>query len=215
MCVGSLPAEVSPELKKARRKGQTAADEPPPTEHADRQTADTQRLPVGRAACTRAVVIQHGWHKALPCSLVLLAPATGRRHQLRVHCATEWGHPIVGDLCYCEEDRSRSVPRMMLHAWRLSLPCDTRDTAEVHSAEQRAARKRMRKEKIAGRTEQQDEAAVQMRLLEIASGARKALDAPQMAEVSVTASGAPLLILRAGNRLMHFLSAEPSREPCS
>lgn len=32
-------------------------------------------------------------------TLVLLKPHTGRRHQLRVHCAFI-GHPIVGDLTY-------------------------------------------------------------------------------------------------------------------
>ena len=50
-------------------------------------------------------------------ALVLVAPLTGRRHQIRVHLA--WiGHPIVGDPLF---DRTGSVPRTALHAWRLGF----------------------------------------------------------------------------------------------
>ena len=50
--------------------------------------------------------------------IVLLLPKTGRRHQLRVHMA-HVGHPIVGDYTYCGDG---DAPRMMLHAWSLTLP---------------------------------------------------------------------------------------------
>ena len=58
---------------------------------------------------------------------------TGRTHQIRVHCAAA-GHPIVGDPVYGKRraagtgrssdplaPRLRSIPRQMLHAWRLSF----------------------------------------------------------------------------------------------
>ncbi|CAG9578374.1 conserved hypothetical protein [Leishmania major strain Friedlin] len=71
-----------------------------------------------------------------PVTLVLLAPHTGRRHQLRVHCRAI-GFPIVGDTSYCADlPWCTALPlgsspstwvtagarRMYLHAWRLLLP---------------------------------------------------------------------------------------------
>jgi len=64
-------------------------------------------------------------------SLVVLRPATGRTHQIRVHLAHA-GHPIVGDDLY-GGPRHRGVRdaalrgalspgHPLLHAWRLSLP---------------------------------------------------------------------------------------------
>lgn len=51
---------------------------------------------------------------------VLLSPITGRRHQLRVHCA-EIGHRVVGDFTYSDR-RDVSPFRMFLHAHRLVVP---------------------------------------------------------------------------------------------
>jgi len=49
---------------------------------------------------------------------------TGRTHQIRVHCATI-NHPIVGDSVYCSRKAVKglikSIPRQMLHAWRLGF----------------------------------------------------------------------------------------------
>ncbi len=49
---------------------------------------------------------------------------TGRTHQIRVHCAAI-NHPIVGDPIYggkkAAKKLSTSVPRQMLHAWRLEF----------------------------------------------------------------------------------------------
>lgn len=50
-------------------------------------------------------------------SLLLLAPVTGRSHQLRVHLAS-LGHPILGDALY----GGAPAPRLMLHASGLALP---------------------------------------------------------------------------------------------
>lgn len=50
-------------------------------------------------------------------ALLLLAPQTGRTHQLRVHAASALGLPIHGDPLY-----GRAGGGMMLHAWRLTVP---------------------------------------------------------------------------------------------
>lgn len=46
---------------------------------------------------------------------VLLAPLTGRTHQLRVHLASI-GHAILGDALYAGEAALQAAPRLMLHA---------------------------------------------------------------------------------------------------
>jgi len=63
-----------------------------------------------------------GLHRDADRSLVLLAPRTGRTHQLRVHLA--WiGHPILGDRLYGRpDDPAQAAPRLLLHAHRLVLP---------------------------------------------------------------------------------------------
>lgn len=50
-------------------------------------------------------------------SLLLLAPVTGRSHQLRLHLAS-LGHPILGDRLY----EGPPDTRLMLHASALALP---------------------------------------------------------------------------------------------
>jgi 23S rRNA pseudouridine955/2504/2580 synthase len=55
--------------------------------------------------------------------LVQLDPQTGRMHQLRAHLSII-GRPILGDPYYGGQAtlRGESIPRLMLHAWRLDLP---------------------------------------------------------------------------------------------
>jgi RluA family pseudouridine synthase len=48
-------------------------------------------------------------------TLVQVHPATGRRHQIRVHLF-HIGHPIVGDLKYGDRTLQGRYPRLMLHA---------------------------------------------------------------------------------------------------
>ena len=77
--------------------------------------------------------------RASHVALLVLAPRTGRTHQLRVHCAHA-GHPIVGDDLYGgprhrgirdEALRSCLAPsHTYLHAWRLHLPA-TGETREL------------------------------------------------------------------------------------
>ena len=91
---------------------------------------DRRRMTVcedGRAAVTDYIV----WDRAPHVSLVRLAPATGRTHQLRVHLAHA-GHPVVGDDLYggprhravraAELRRLLNPGRPLLHAWRMHLP---------------------------------------------------------------------------------------------
>ena len=53
-------------------------------------------------------------------TLVEASPRTGRRHQLRVHFYS-LGHPIVGDTRYHMPRWAESLPRLMLHAWKLKI----------------------------------------------------------------------------------------------
>lgn len=62
-----------------------------------------------------------GEHAGREASLLWLTPHTGRRHQLRLHCA-HGGHPIVGDLTYADD---RLMYRMFLHAAALELPLES------------------------------------------------------------------------------------------
>ncbi|HSI47051.1 MAG TPA: pseudouridine synthase [Ideonella sp.] len=52
---------------------------------------------------------------------LLLTPITGRSHQLRVHLQAI-GHPILGDELYAPPEVEAASPRLMLHAWQLTLP---------------------------------------------------------------------------------------------
>jgi tRNA pseudouridine32 synthase/23S rRNA pseudouridine746 synthase len=51
---------------------------------------------------------------------VLLQPITGRSHQLRVHLQY-LGHPILGDLLYADALGLSLLPRLALHAQRLTF----------------------------------------------------------------------------------------------
>jgi 23S rRNA-/tRNA-specific pseudouridylate synthase len=79
---------------------------------------------------------------------------TGRRHQLRVHCAVI-GHPIVGDATYTPVTPPRGVaaaadavappaPRMMLHAQRLRVDIDIAAVGAL-SLRERIQQKRKRR----------------------------------------------------------------------
>ncbi|KAF6212623.1 hypothetical protein GE061_013149 [Apolygus lucorum] len=73
-----------------------------------------------RPATTRLLVLERGIFEGYPTTKVILKPTTGRRHQLRVHCA-HLGHTIVGDFTYsCRKDINPE--RTFLHALRLTLP---------------------------------------------------------------------------------------------
>lgn len=65
-------------------------------------------------------------------TLLRVFPATGRRHQIRVHLY-HIGHPILGDLRYGDRTRQERFPRLMLHAVAVefALPSGERVTVEA------------------------------------------------------------------------------------
>lgn len=67
-------------------------------------------------------------------ALMELSPETGRMHQLRVHMASI-GRPILGDVRYGGALTAGGfpVPRLMLHAARLSYPHPDGETATVEA----------------------------------------------------------------------------------
>ncbi|QIB66433.1 pseudouridine synthase [Kineobactrum salinum] len=70
----------------------------------------------GREALTRFEVMERGSDR----SRLLLAPVTGRSHQLRIHMR-ELGHPILGCDMYAHEAALAMAPRLLLHATSLEL----------------------------------------------------------------------------------------------
>jgi 23S rRNA pseudouridine1911/1915/1917 synthase len=75
----------------------------------------------GALPATTDVIVREVLPRAL---LVEARPRTGRKHQIRVHLAHA-GLPILGDTTYGVRRAGTSAlaaPRLMLHAWRLSLP---------------------------------------------------------------------------------------------
>lgn len=76
----------------------------------------TWTRPEGKRALTRYKVV-----KRFPgYTLVLLAPKTGRTHQLRVHMLSE-NHPILGDPVYGRKDARFPDAGLMLHASALTI----------------------------------------------------------------------------------------------
>ena len=81
-------------------------------------TADRPAVRIGGPDAVPAetdVLVREALEGAL---LLEVRPRSGRRHQVRVHLAHA-GLPILGDAVYGRPDAS--VPRLMLHAWRLEL----------------------------------------------------------------------------------------------
>ncbi len=74
----------------------------------DAKTALTQWVATAQAADGSATLVE-------------LTPLTGRTHQLRAHLKAI-GHPILGDRLYGAPAPTDALPRLHLHAWRLTLP---------------------------------------------------------------------------------------------
>ncbi len=79
-------------------------------------------VPGGKEAVTRYNVYKY--KNCNDYSVVEVYPETGRTHQIRVHLKYV-GHPIVGDYLYAGRKVSRGdrawAPRVMLHAWKISV----------------------------------------------------------------------------------------------
>lgn len=65
-------------------------------------------------------------------TLVRAFPHTGRRHQIRVHLYSI-GHPVAGDLRYGERTQQEKVPRLMLHAERITFRVMSGDSVTVEA----------------------------------------------------------------------------------
>jgi 23S rRNA pseudouridine1911/1915/1917 synthase len=91
-----------------------------------RSRADRKRFAPVAAGGRRAVTDWRVLRRYEGCSLVLLAPKTGRTHQLRVHLRL-LGTPVLGDPLYGGKDSRFPGATLMLHAWRLriTLPGET------------------------------------------------------------------------------------------
>lgn len=65
-------------------------------------------------------------------TLLRVSPATGRRHQIRVHLY-HIGHPILGDLRYGDRARQERFPRLMLHALSLEFALPSGDHVTIEA----------------------------------------------------------------------------------
>lgn len=73
-----------------------------------------------KPAITHWQAIEHFNLQGQPVTRVELTPITGRSHQLRVHMQY-LGHPIIGDTLYATAEQQQLMPRLCLHAERLSF----------------------------------------------------------------------------------------------
>ena len=87
-----------------------------------------------KPALTHWQALEHFEIQGQPVTRVKLTPITGRSHQLRVHMQY-LGHPIVGDTLYASREHQALMPRLCLHAERLSFQHPLSDDAvEYHLA---------------------------------------------------------------------------------
>lgn len=100
-----------------------------PIDHHPKNKKKMKVDPKGRSALTffQAVESYEG------ASLLKIQIPTGVRHQIRVHLAYE-GFPILGDTLYGQIDYPDDIPRLFLHATRLSFrhPQAPHARIEVH-----------------------------------------------------------------------------------
>jgi 23S rRNA pseudouridine1911/1915/1917 synthase len=85
-----------------------------------RSRRDRTRFAPVAAGGRRAVTDWRVLRRYDGCSLLLLAPRTGRTHQLRVHLRL-LGTPVLGDPLYGGMDARFPGATLMLHAWKLRI----------------------------------------------------------------------------------------------
>jgi len=74
-----------------------------------------------KRAISQVCILSHEQLDGMLVTRLALTPHTGRRHQLRVHCALVLGHPIVGDFSYAGV-QAESARRTYLHSEMLMIP---------------------------------------------------------------------------------------------
>ena len=96
----------------------------------DRQKMAVVTPPRGKLAITNYSVKK----KSDTASLIECQLLTGRTHQIRVHMKS-LGNPILGDPIYSRTAKQNvQVPRLMLHAWKLSfIHPETKEEMNFHS----------------------------------------------------------------------------------
>lgn len=105
-----------------------------------RGTIDTP-LTIEKGESSRAVPDRAGQPAVTHFSVIRKLPAgralleiileTGRTHQIRAHMQSA-GHPVSGDPVYGSDRRGDQRGRLLLHAWKISLPHPvTGDTIEI------------------------------------------------------------------------------------
>nr|CAH8846453.1 unnamed protein product [Trichobilharzia regenti] len=109
-----------------------------------------------RESSTTVIILDYGNLMGEPATRVLLIPNTGRRHQLRVHCAVGLGHPIAGDITYSRRPfnhidveykhdvyRTHNIhldyklKRMMLHAYYMEMKLRMNDDSNDNKCRKR------------------------------------------------------------------------------
>lgn len=87
--------------------------------------------PPGQASRTRyRALLRSSAPSGETFALVLAEPVTGRTHQIRAHL-TSLGAPLIGDAMYLPEgsEVAKLTPRVMLHAWKLTIRWPRPDSA--------------------------------------------------------------------------------------
>ncbi|KAG0319403.1 hypothetical protein BGZ97_002198, partial [Linnemannia gamsii] len=98
---------------------------------------------------TDVVIVSQNFHSGTYWALLNLYPRTGRKHQLRVHCAQMLHAPILGDLKYSGAGpmvESRSAPRIYLHMAELELKDWVANTEDQASRIQKGESHRITKD---------------------------------------------------------------------
>lgn len=93
------------------------------------ETTPPKLRQTAKIATTCACLLSHEYLDSVAVTRLALVPKTGRRHQLRAHCALVLRHAIVGDFTYAPT-LAESAKRTYLHAERLAIP-DIRGAFDV------------------------------------------------------------------------------------
>ncbi|KAJ2309329.1 hypothetical protein IWW54_003792, partial [Coemansia sp. RSA 2705] len=79
-----------------------------------------QQIQAAKHAVTNYKVIKRGVFNGRPVSIVALDIPTGRKHQIRVHCAQILNCPVLGDTRY--GDTVKAAKHMYLHLVQMTIP---------------------------------------------------------------------------------------------
>ncbi|KAI7827706.1 pseudouridine synthase [Kickxella alabastrina] len=85
---------------------------------------------VAKEAITRYRVMRTGKWRGENVSIVELDLLTGRKHQIRAHCAQVLGCPVLGDQKYAGAQRSTDQ-NMYLHLFKLTVPGEVCDPSTL------------------------------------------------------------------------------------